>query len=97
MTTLVVALDLLCIVVFLVWLRLLKRDLEKHQKRRTESDTKITDYTIYLKSIPLDPEQYNKNPDVLRAILATHFETVAKKQLRKDKIDKNFNSAKSLS
>lgn len=42
----------------------------------------IEDFTVVLPHIPIKPEEYSNNPDLLTAMLATHLEKVTLHELQ---------------
>lgn len=72
----VVSLDLA--VTFIIVIALLRL---KNYEKLTVSDLRnqklrIQDFTVFMKEIPLKPEQYNNNPELLRAMMTTHMEGI---------------------
>lgn len=43
---------------------------------------KIEDFSVYLPSIPVAKEDYNNSPELLQAIIASHFEEVMRNELQ---------------
>lgn len=79
---LIVAIDLVIIVIFVIALWRLKyletltvEDLRNGQLR-------IEDFSVLLRDIPIDPEDYNSNPELLTAMLVTHLEDVVRNEVQ---------------
>ena len=51
---------------------------------------KIEDFSVYLPTIPIVKEDYNNSPELLQAIVATHFEDVMRNELQQIKEVEEF-------
>lgn len=45
-----------------------------------EGKSKIEDFTVFIKKIPIKREEYDNNPELLKAMIAVHLEDVARNE-----------------
>jgi hypothetical protein len=45
-----------------------------------EGKSKIEDFTIFIKGIPIKIDEYDNNPELLIAMIATHLEEIIKQE-----------------
>ena len=58
----------------------------KYLETRTDKDLRskqlrVDDFTVHLKDIPVDPSDYDNNPELLTAMLVTHLEDICKTEI----------------
>jgi hypothetical protein len=66
---------LIC-VLFTIALFRLRRFEQLVEKDRQLLKPVVDDFSVYLSSIPIKPEDYDNNPELLTAMISTHLETV---------------------
>jgi hypothetical protein len=44
----------------------------------------IEDFSIYLQNIPINPSEYNSNPDLLQAMISVNLEKILVERFMKD-------------
>ena len=69
---------MLIVAIFMIrlrWYELVAVSDMKHGRVRVE------DFSIYLPDIPIGKEDYNNSPELLQAMIATHFEEIVGSEL----------------
>ena len=69
---------MLIVAIFMIrlrWYELVAVSDMKHGRVRVE------DFSIYLPDIPISKEAYNNSPELLQAMIATHFEEIVGSEL----------------
>jgi hypothetical protein len=54
------------------------------EKDRQLLEPVVDDFSVYLPSIPINPEDYDNNPELLTAMMATHLESVLTQKFMQD-------------
>lgn len=69
---------MLIVAIFMIrlkWYELVAVSDMKHGRLRIE------DFSLYLPDIPISKEDYNNSPELLQAMIATHFEEIVRGEL----------------
>lgn len=79
---LVVSLDLAIILIFAISIFRLR-----YYEKLTVNDIKhgglwIDDFSVYISGIPVESEDYQNNPELLKAMIATHLENILQNELQ---------------
>jgi len=85
----VVFIDIIMIVLFLIFIEGLENSQRAYVSKFKDQTVEMTDFAIRVKNLPSNTD-YEKNIEVLRAYLITHFETLVKDQLKKKGQDVGF-------
>ena len=81
-SVLIVSLDLAIILIFAISIFRLR-----HFEKLTVNDIKhgslwIDDFSVYISGIPVDSDDYQNNPELLKAMIATHLENILQNELQ---------------
>jgi hypothetical protein len=92
----IVCSDILISVIFTFALFRLRWYEQLVEKDRQLLTPVVDDFSVYMPSIPLSPNDYDNNPELLTAMMSTHLESVlTEKFMKEEKLDEE--EAKDLS
>ena len=79
-SSMIVGLDCLVMLIFSISIIRLRWYEEESIKDMKIGKLKVEDFTVTIPYIPLSKSHYNNSPEILKAQLAVHFESVLKNQ-----------------
>jgi hypothetical protein len=83
----IVCTDILILILFTIGLFRLRWYEQLVEKDRQLLRPVVDDFSVYMPSIPILPEEYDNNPELLTAMISTHLESVlTAKFMEEDKL-----------
>jgi len=77
----IVALDASIIFIIVVAIFRLRRYEQISVADLKKGKCKIEDFAVYVPNIPISEKDYNKSPELLKAMIATHFEDICNNEV----------------
>lgn len=78
---LVVSIDVVIMILFVLAVYRLKYYEKLSVQDMKNGSFKVEDFSVYIQKIPVAPEDYNNNPELLTAMMAVHLEDVVSNEL----------------